>query len=39
MSSTSAPPRPITVQFTVTLTAILRPEPEVGGYSASRPAF
>lgn len=39
MSSTTAPPRPITVTLNVTLTAILRPEPEAGGYSASVPAL
>lgn len=39
MSSTSAPPRPITVTFTVNLTAILRPEPTTGGFSASVPAL
>ena len=31
--------RPITVQFTVTLTAVVYPEPEVGGYSAEVPAL
>jgi len=29
----------IAVDITVTLTAIVRPEPEVGGYSASIPAL
>jgi predicted RNase H-like HicB family nuclease len=30
---------PISVQFTVTLTALVYPEPEVGGYSAEVPAL
>ena len=30
---------PISVQFTVTLTALVHPEPEVGGYSAEVPAL
>jgi predicted RNase H-like HicB family nuclease len=29
----------ISVQFTVTLTALVHPEPEVGGYSAEVPAL
>jgi predicted RNase H-like HicB family nuclease len=32
-------PGPIPVQFTVTLTALVYPEPEVGGYSAEVPAL
>ena len=36
-TSTSAPP--ISVDVAVTLTAIVRPEPEAGGYSASIPAL
>ncbi len=39
MSNASAPPRPITVQFTVTLTAILRPDRDAGGFTASVPAL
>jgi predicted RNase H-like HicB family nuclease len=31
--------RPITVQLTVTLTALVHPEPEAGGYSAEVPAL
>ena len=30
---------PISVQFTVTLMALVHPEPEVGGYSAEVPAL
>ncbi len=30
---------PISVQFTVALTALVYPEPEVGGYSAEVPAL
>lgn len=36
-SAISAPP--IVVDVTVNLTAIVRPEPDVGGYSASIPAL
>ena len=31
--------RPITVQLTVTVTALVYPEPEAGGYSAEVPAL
>jgi predicted RNase H-like HicB family nuclease len=30
---------PISVQFTITLTALVYPEPEAGGYSAEVPAL
>jgi predicted RNase H-like HicB family nuclease len=30
---------PITLQLTVTITALVHPEPEVGGYSAEVPAL
>jgi predicted RNase H-like HicB family nuclease len=30
---------PVSVEVAVTLTAIVRPEPDVGGYSASIPAL
>ena len=33
------PAGPITVQVTVTLTAVVHPEPEAGGYSAEVPAL
>ena len=33
------PVRPITVQLMATLTAIIRAEPEAGGYSAEVPAL
>jgi predicted RNase H-like HicB family nuclease len=36
--ATAAPTRPITVQVPVTLTAVVRPEPD-GGYSAEVPAL
>jgi len=36
--ATTVPP-PIAVDVAITLTAIVRPEPEVGGYSASIPAL
>jgi predicted RNase H-like HicB family nuclease len=39
MSSPAAVARPVTVQATVTLTAVVRPEPEGGGFSASVPAL
>jgi predicted RNase H-like HicB family nuclease len=35
----SDPARPMTVRFTVTLTALIYPEPEAGGYSAEVPAL
>jgi predicted RNase H-like HicB family nuclease len=31
--------RPITLQLTVTITALVHPEPQVGGYSAEVPAL
>jgi predicted RNase H-like HicB family nuclease len=31
--------KPIAVQFTVTLTALVRPEPEAGGFSAEVPSL
>lgn len=31
--------RPITVQLTVTVTALVHPEPDAGGYSAEVPAL
>jgi predicted RNase H-like HicB family nuclease len=39
MSKTVTPPPPVYVDVAVTLTAIVRPEPEAGGYSASIPAL
>lgn len=39
MSHTAAAATPLTVEVTVTLTAIVRPEPDAGGYSASVPAL
>jgi predicted RNase H-like HicB family nuclease len=39
MSRTATPAPPVAVDFTVTLTAIVRPEPDVGGFSASIPAL
>lgn len=36
-ATTSSPP--LTVDVAVALTAIVRPEPDVGGYSASIPAL
>jgi predicted RNase H-like HicB family nuclease len=39
MNDTAAAARPITMQVTVTLTALVHPEPEVGGYSAEVPAL
>ena len=35
----AAPIRPVTLQFTVTLTALVYAEPEAGGYSAEVPAL
>jgi predicted RNase H-like HicB family nuclease len=35
----AAPIRPLTLQFAVTLTALVYPEPETGGYSAEVPAL
>jgi predicted RNase H-like HicB family nuclease len=39
MSRAAIPAPPIVVDVTVNLTAIVRPEPDVGGYSASVPAL
>jgi predicted RNase H-like HicB family nuclease len=39
MSRATAPAQPIAVDVAVTLTAIVRPEPDAGGYSASIPAL
>ena len=38
MSDSTTAARPIAVQLTVSLTALVQPEPDVGGYSASIPA-
>ena len=39
MSQAATTPAPIVVDVTVNLTAIVRPEPDAGGYSASIPAL
>jgi predicted RNase H-like HicB family nuclease len=39
MSRAAAPTAPIAIDVAVTLTAIVRPEPDAGGYSASIPAL
>ena len=39
MSRAVTPPPPLAVDVPVILTAIVRPEPEAGGYSASIPAL
>ena len=39
MSRATTPASPIAVDVAVVLTAIVRPEPEAGGYSASIPAL
>ena len=39
MSHTTTPAQPVVVDVAVTLTAIVRPEPDAGGYSASIPAL
>jgi predicted RNase H-like HicB family nuclease len=39
MSRSTTPVKPLAVDVTVTVTAIVRPEPDVGGYSASIPAL
>jgi len=39
MSRAASQPPPIAVDIAVTLTAIVQPEPDVGGYSASIPAL
>jgi predicted RNase H-like HicB family nuclease len=38
MNNNTAVP-PITLQLTVTITALVHPEPQVGGYSAEVPAL
>ena len=39
MSNAATTPQPIVVEVTVNLTAIVRPEPDAGGFSASIPAL
>ncbi len=39
MSRTNTPPPPVVVNVPVVLTALVRPEPVAGGYSASIPAL
>jgi predicted RNase H-like HicB family nuclease len=39
MSPIATPAPPVAVDVAVVLTAIVRPEPDVGGYSASIPAL
>ena len=39
MSRATTTAAPVIVDFTVKLTAIVRPEPDAGGYSASIPAL
>jgi predicted RNase H-like HicB family nuclease len=39
MSRAGTPPQTIAVDVAVVLTAVVRPEPEAGGYSASIPAL
>lgn len=39
MSHPATTPPPVVVDVTVNLTAIVHPEPEAGGYSASIPAL
>src|SRR5260370_521551 len=39
MSRAATPPPPVAVDVAVVLTAIVRPEPDAGGYSASIPAL
>ncbi len=39
MSQATTPTTPIAIDVAVVLTALVRPEPEVGGYSASIPAL
>ncbi len=39
MTEATAIPKPITVQLTVTLTALIHPEIEAGGFSAEVPAL
>jgi predicted RNase H-like HicB family nuclease len=39
MSRAAAPASPLAVDIAVSLTAIVRPEPDAGGFSASIPAL
>ncbi|HEX5269827.1 MAG TPA: type II toxin-antitoxin system HicB family antitoxin [Gemmataceae bacterium] len=39
MHETTTTPRPFTLQLAVTLTAVVHPEPEAGGFSAEVPAL
>lgn len=39
MQNTMTIPRPIALQFTVSITALILPEMEVGGYSAEVPSL
>jgi predicted RNase H-like HicB family nuclease len=39
MNRTATPAPPLAVDVPIVLTAIIRPEPEAGGYSASIPAL
>jgi predicted RNase H-like HicB family nuclease len=39
MSRAATPAPPLAIDVAVTLTAIVRPEPDAGGYSASIPAL
>jgi predicted RNase H-like HicB family nuclease len=39
MSHVAIPAQPVIVDVAVTLTALVRPEPDAGGYSASIPAL
>jgi predicted RNase H-like HicB family nuclease len=39
MSNAAITPQPIVVEVTVNLTAIVRPEPDAAGFSASIPAL
>jgi predicted RNase H-like HicB family nuclease len=39
MSQPATPAAPLTVEVAVALAAIVRPEPDAGGYSASIPAL
>jgi len=39
MSRAAAATKPIAMDVTISLTAVVRPEPQAGGYSASIPAL
>jgi predicted RNase H-like HicB family nuclease len=39
MDNNAAAAPPVTLQLTVTITALVHPEPQVGGYSAEVPAL